>query len=72
MSGAKDYLTDSSPTWLQPVSYDQHGFRRFANQLDICLAELERQFASRHNAPMVREDIVEPKATLGETQLPSA
>ena len=71
MSGAKDYLTDSYPTWLQPVSYDQDGFRRFAHQLGMCLVELEQRFASRHNAPLVREDIVEPTAKLGESQLPS-
>ncbi len=72
MSGANAYLTDSSPTWLQPVSYDQDGFRRYAHQLDACLAELEQEFASGHNAPLVREDVVIPKATLGESQLPSA
>ena len=72
MSGAKDYLTDSSPTWLQPVSYDQGGFRRYAHQLDLCLAELEQEFASRHRSPVVRQDVVEPVVKKGESQLPSA
>ena len=61
MSGAKDYLTDSSPTWLQPVSYDQDGFRRYARQLDTCLAELEQRGRETHATQMAPQALDAPQ-----------
>lgn len=85
MSAAKTYLTDTSPTWLQPVSYDLDGFRQFSRQLDGRLAELEKQYATGHCTPITRPQVAPSQdapssasnqqcnADLkGESQLPSA